>query len=139
MRDLADGLVMPGVCAAGVDCRARAYPCRGPRSYAFWSSARVTGRPGEGQGRSANPSPTSIRALVVGSRRDQFEPVGGPTGMTVSEPLPPAATVEADSVVYDITVDGVGHTDFVVAAGLIDVCDDLEGFRTSGSRPPVDL
>jgi hypothetical protein len=44
--------------------------------------------------------------------------------------------VEANPVVYNITFDRVGDTNFVVsAAGVVEVRDDLESFRTLRSRP----
>jgi hypothetical protein len=81
--------------------------------------------------------PLVRRTSELGTRPDQLESIGGPTGVTVPQPLLATWAVESDPVVHNRFVDGVRNPDLAISA-LVDRGYDLQGLHARCCVSPVD-
>jgi hypothetical protein len=78
----------------------------------------------------AAPGRESSPTSQLGTGADQLESIGGPTGVTVPQPLlaTVTVTVEADPIIHNRVVDGVRKPDLAISI-LVDRRYDLQGFH----------
>jgi hypothetical protein len=80
--------------------------------------------------------PLVVALSELGTRPDQLESIGGPTGVTVPQPLLATVAVEADPIIHNRFIDGVRNPDLGISI-LVDRRYDLQGFHALCCVSPV--